>query len=171
MISPSISFWFVRALNCLQNSMMLICAWPSAGPTGGAGVALPAAICNLTKPVTFFAMISLPSQFPSLGFSAQDLKLAFLLNWKLLCLSHLLHLVELQLHRGRAAEDRHHDFQRLAIFIHFVHNALERSERPFRNAHGFVLLELDLQLGLLAAVRNFVNDVLHFLVGKRRWLP
>src|SRR3984885_1383854 len=59
MISPSISFWLVRALNCLQNSMMLICAWPSAGPTGGAGVALPAAICNFTKPVTFFAMISL----------------------------------------------------------------------------------------------------------------
>src|SRR5216684_4959162 len=59
MISPSISFWFVRALNCLQNSMMLICAWPNAGPTGGAGVALPAAICNFTKPVTFLAIISL----------------------------------------------------------------------------------------------------------------
>ena len=43
-ISPSISFWLVRPLNCLQNSMMLICAWPSAGPTGGAGVAFPAAI-------------------------------------------------------------------------------------------------------------------------------
>ena len=27
---------------------MLICAWPSAGPTGGAGVALPAAICSFT---------------------------------------------------------------------------------------------------------------------------
>src|SRR6202051_3180261 len=56
MISPSISFWLVLALNCLQNSMMLICAWPSAGPTGGAGVALPAAICNFTKPGTFFAI-------------------------------------------------------------------------------------------------------------------
>src|SRR5215831_7427991 len=48
MINPSISFWLVLALNCLQNSMMLICAWPSAGPTGGAGVALPAAICSFT---------------------------------------------------------------------------------------------------------------------------
>jgi hypothetical protein len=37
--------------------MMLICAWPSAGPTGGAGVALPAAICNFTNPVAFFAMM------------------------------------------------------------------------------------------------------------------
>ena len=42
------------ALNCLQNSMMLTCAWPSAGPTGGAGVALPASICSFTYPVIFF---------------------------------------------------------------------------------------------------------------------
>src|SRR5271157_3250502 len=48
MIRPSSSFWLVLALNCLQNSMMLICAWPNAGPTGGAGVALPAAICSFT---------------------------------------------------------------------------------------------------------------------------
>ena len=46
MISPAISLFCVRALNCLQNSMILTCAWPSAGPTGGAGVALPASICN-----------------------------------------------------------------------------------------------------------------------------
>src|SRR4249920_3733597 len=57
MIRPSISFWLVLALNCLQNSMMLICAWPSAGPTGGAGVALPASICNLTDVCTFFGAI------------------------------------------------------------------------------------------------------------------
>src|SRR5208283_5843869 len=61
MIRPSISFWLVRALNCLQNSIMLICACPSAGPTGGAGVALPASICSFTLPVTFFAIaVNLP---------------------------------------------------------------------------------------------------------------
>src|SRR5215510_9488124 len=38
----------VRALNCLQNSMMLMPCWPSAGPTGGAGVALPALHCSFT---------------------------------------------------------------------------------------------------------------------------
>src|SRR5690349_5526812 len=37
--------------------MMLICAWPRAGPTGGAGVALPASICNLTDVCTFFGAI------------------------------------------------------------------------------------------------------------------
>src|SRR5271167_2419265 len=59
MIRPSSSLALVLALNCLQNSMMLICAWPSAGPTGGAGVALPAAICNFTEPVIFFAIVVL----------------------------------------------------------------------------------------------------------------
>src|SRR5215472_7172391 len=57
MIKPAISLFDVRALNCLQNSMMLICAWPRAGPTGGAGVALPASICNLTDVCTFFGAI------------------------------------------------------------------------------------------------------------------
>src|SRR5207302_6850927 len=60
MINPAISLLEARALNCLQNSMMLICAWPNAGPTGGAGVALPAAIWSFTNPCTFFgAMIVL----------------------------------------------------------------------------------------------------------------
>ena len=44
-ILPS-SFW-VRPLNCLQNSIMLTPCWPSDGPTGGAGLAFPAGICNL----------------------------------------------------------------------------------------------------------------------------
>src|SRR5208337_5522609 len=60
-ISPSSSFCELRALNCLQNSMILTCACPSAGPTGGAGVAFPAAICNFTEPVAFLAMM--PFQF------------------------------------------------------------------------------------------------------------
>src|SRR5580698_6672188 len=47
----------VRSLNCLQNSIMLTCAWPSAGPTGGAGVALAAMIWSLTYPVIFFGAI------------------------------------------------------------------------------------------------------------------
>ena len=37
----------VLALNCFVNSTMLTPCCPSAGPTGGAGVAFPAGICNL----------------------------------------------------------------------------------------------------------------------------
>ena len=38
----------VWALKPLQNSMMLTPCWPSAGPTGGEGLALPAGICSFT---------------------------------------------------------------------------------------------------------------------------
>src|SRR5215218_1279982 len=31
--------------------------WPRAGPIGGAGVAFPAGICNLTYPLTRFATV------------------------------------------------------------------------------------------------------------------
>jgi hypothetical protein len=37
--------------------MMFSPRWPSAGPIGGAGLALPAGTCNLRDPVTFFAML------------------------------------------------------------------------------------------------------------------
>src|SRR5580700_2659738 len=64
MISPSWSLAEVLALNALQNSMMLTPCGPSAVPTGGAGVALPAGICSLTEPVIFFAMTKPLQTFP-----------------------------------------------------------------------------------------------------------
>src|SRR6202011_4311829 len=155
MISPSISFWLVLALNCLQNSMMLIWCWPSAGPTGGAGVALPAAICSFTEPVAFFAIIS--ALFPETR------------NRKRL-LGHLLHLVELQFYRGRAPEDRHHHLQRLAVFVHVIHHAGERGKGALGDAHRLVLFKLDLELGLVLGLAHAVHDVLHFLFRKRGWL-
>src|SRR6185436_13436750 len=54
-----VSWPCVRALNSLQKAMMLIPWGPRAVPTGGAGFALPAGICSLTKPTAFFAMILL----------------------------------------------------------------------------------------------------------------
>src|SRR3954452_17626048 len=46
----------VRELNSFTNAMMLMPCGPRAVPTGGAGVAWPAGICNFTNPVTFFAI-------------------------------------------------------------------------------------------------------------------
>ena len=43
---PGSMFW-VTALNSLQKAMMFRPRWPSAGPTGGDGFALPAGICSL----------------------------------------------------------------------------------------------------------------------------
>lgn len=54
------SFPFVTLLNCLQNSIILTPCCPSAGPTGGAGVACPAGICNFTTAFTFFSAIFTP---------------------------------------------------------------------------------------------------------------
>ena len=42
------TWFFVRSLNSLQKPMMFTPWEPRAGPTGGAGVALPALICSLT---------------------------------------------------------------------------------------------------------------------------
>ena len=52
MVLPDACVW---ALNDLQNSMMLTPCWPSAGPTGGAGLAWPAGICSLILVRTFLA--------------------------------------------------------------------------------------------------------------------
>src|SRR3989442_419489 len=45
----------VCTLNALQNSMMLTPCWPSAGPTGGAGLACPPGTCSLISVRTFLA--------------------------------------------------------------------------------------------------------------------
>src|SRR5580704_4302319 len=66
-IIPSGSFP-VLALNCLQKSMMFTPCGPSAVPTGGAGVALPAGSCNLMVVCTFFGgMFPLPQKFFAAG--------------------------------------------------------------------------------------------------------
>src|SRR5258707_9927253 len=48
----------VCALKALQNSMMLTPCWPSAGPTGGAGLACPPGIWSLISVKTFLAIYS-----------------------------------------------------------------------------------------------------------------
>src|SRR5271157_846510 len=81
--------------------------------------------------------------------------------------NHLLHLPELQLHRSRAPENRHHDLQGLAVFVHLVHHAGKAGKRAFGDAYRLVLPELDLELGLFLAVGHPVHDLLHFFI--RQW--
>src|SRR5256885_412944 len=103
MISPS-SF-AVFALKFLQKSMMLMPCGPSAVPTGGAGVALPAAIWSFTIAWTFFAI--------SLNF---------------------LYLQEVELYGRRPSENRDHHLQRVLVEVHLIDNAVEAGERPFVDA-------------------------------------
>src|SRR5512137_2159260 len=105
MIRPS-SF-AVFALNALQKSMMLTPAWPSAAPTGGAGVALPAGICSLMYPVTFF------------------MKPCLLLRPSAL---QLLDLEEDELDRRRQAEDGDHHLEGVAVEVDLLHHSVEVRE-------------------------------------------
>src|SRR5215813_2782403 len=90
----------VCALNPLQNSMMLTPCWPSAGPTGGDGLAFPAGIWSLTIAWTFFAM------------------------------SEPLDLVVLEFHGRQPPEDRHHHLELAPLGIEVVDRALEVHEGP-----------------------------------------
>src|ERR1700743_340474 len=51
---PALSW--VRALNCLQNSIMFTPFAPNAGPIGGDGFAAPPFTCSLTIAPTSFAI-------------------------------------------------------------------------------------------------------------------
>src|SRR5205814_8593861 len=91
--SPSLA---VRALNSLQNCMMFRPCCPSAGPTGGAGFALPAGHCSLMMAVTFF-MACLQSREEPKGVQKTRARLCFL------------DLGEVKLDRRRASEPRQRD--------------------------------------------------------------
>src|SRR5262245_25064082 len=164
MMSPS-SFE-VFALKFLQKSMMFTPCGPSAVPTGGAGVAFPAWICNFTIACTFFAMISFgppkggPYVLPITG--GGRLPPAQPLN--------LLHLQKIQFHGRRAAEDRHHHFQRVLVEIDFVDHTVEARERSFVDAHVIALLERVLRLRLLGRRFDLFENVLNFLFAQRRRL-
>src|SRR5262245_41691526 len=123
MIRPCLSW--VRALNALQNSMMLTPCWPSAGPTGGDGFAWPAGHWSFTTAMSFFAT-SYPSGFLD-GSVVQ--------------------------HHGRGpAEDVHHDPQLLLVLHHLVHVAGEVGEGPADHAHVLALVEADPRLRLGGAL-------------------
>src|SRR3954452_25253307 len=88
--------------------MMLTPCWPSAGPTGGAGVAWPAWICSLMRPATFFFG----------GMTAS---------------SDLRDLTERQLDRRLPAEDGHEHLQPLGLRVDLVDGGRQRRERAVHN--------------------------------------
>src|SRR6476660_884008 len=83
---------------------------------------------------------------------------------------YLLYLSELQLHRGRAAKDRDHHFQRLAIFVHFVHRAVEIRKRPIGDADSLILFELHANLGFVLAHVHAIDNLVDLIFSQRRWI-
>src|SRR6185369_15965530 len=119
------SSFAVFALKFLQKSMMFTPCGPSAVPTGGAGVALPAAIWSFTIAWTFFAICDRPEPRRHEPIRGLD----------------LLHLQEIQLHGSGPAKDRDHHLQRVLVDVHLVDHAVEAGERPLVDADLFALLE------------------------------
>src|SRR5687767_14889529 len=120
----------VAALYALQNSMMLTPCWPSAGPTGGAGVAAPALIWSLMTAVNRFlgGMTSF--------FSADRVADAA-------TGSDLLDLVERQLDRRLPAEDGDEHLQLLLLGVDLVDRGRERGERAVHDGDRLADLEVD----------------------------
>src|ERR1035441_8396221 len=115
----------VAALNSLQKPMMLTPCWPSAGPTGGAGFAWPAGICNLICPMTFFAIkfffVAARRAHPAIFIQRRSAESP-------LQISRFLHLPILQFHRRISSENVHGHFQLAAFRINFLDHAAEVQE-------------------------------------------
>src|SRR5688500_3237760 len=109
---------WVRALNSLQNCMMFRPCWPSAGPTGGDGLALPAGTWSLMYAVTFFIALR------------------------------LFHLREVELDRGRPAEDGDQDAHLLLVRLDLLDRGREVRERTVDDPDAVALLEDHLRLRL-----------------------
>src|SRR5262245_53450137 len=140
----------VASLYCRTKSMMLTACGPSAVPTGGAGVAWPAASSILMTAAT-------RRRRPDAGGMAL-----------LLGMSELLDLVEGELDRGLAAEDRHQHLELLLVGVDLGDRAGELGERAGDHGHGLADLPLDLGLELLD--RLGLQDLGDLLVRQRRRL-
>src|SRR2546422_8041158 len=132
----------VRSLYSLMNCPMLMPCGPSAVPTGGAAVALPALICTLTTALTFFAMSFLFHQ--------------------------LLDLQEVQLHRRLAAEDGDEDLHLVPFRVHLVDHAVEVGKWPVGDADRLALGERDLVLRRVEL--DLPQDRADLTIGERRRL-
>src|SRR3954449_13166611 len=125
--------------------MMLTPCWPSAGPTGGAGVAAPALIWSLIRPAIFFLG----------GMSGS---------------SDLRYLAERQLDRSLPAEDGHEDLQPLGLGVDLVDGGRQRRERAVHDRDRLADLEVDDlgSLGLLRLLRLRREELDHVVERQRR---
>src|SRR5215204_1683273 len=139
---------WVAALYCLQNSMMFTAWGPRAVPTGGAGVAWPA-VSSILREAT--ARRRRPAWGGMGRFSSGWLE--------------LLDLVERQLDRGLAAEDRDQDLELLLVGVDLGDRAGQLGEGALGDGDGLADLPLDLRLELLD--RLGLEDLGHFLLGQR----
>src|SRR5918993_5405486 len=119
--------------------MMFTPCWPSAGPTGGAGVAAPALIWSLTIAESFRFLGGI-SWFPSLcptQWCASPRPAAD-------GMSDLGDLGERELDRGLPAEDRNQDLDLLRVDVDLADRRRQRRERAVHDGDRLADLEVDL---------------------------
>src|ERR1700744_2999290 len=130
----------VAALYALQNSMMLTPCWPSAGPTGGAGLASPALIWSLISPTAFFfggMSVGVPFYFRTPQRDRPLRRPTPYLN--------LRDLGEAQFDRCFAAEDGHQHLEFLLFGVDLVDRRRQRGERSVHDGDRFAdgVVDLD----------------------------
>src|SRR3954469_18457935 len=100
--------------------MMFTPCWPSAGPTGGAGVAAPASICSLMIAASFFLGGISDSSVLDLG-----------------------DLAEGELDRRLAAEDRDEHLELLRVRVDLIDRRGQRGERSVHDGDRLTDLVVD----------------------------
>src|ERR1700761_1074723 len=113
----------VAALYCRTKSMMFTPCGPSAVPTGGAGVAWPAGSRTLETAERLFLLGGM-ELFPHLDLG---------------------YLVERQLDRRLAPENRDQHLELLGLGVDLVHGGRQGRERPVH--HGNRLTDLEVRRG------------------------
>src|SRR5919112_3461993 len=135
----------VASLNCRTNSPMLTCAWPRAGPTGGAGLACPPVICNFSLRAT-----RRPRPLPI----KSSLQLGY--------------LVEGELHGRLAPEDGDQHLQPRLVHVDVRDGAGEVRERSADDLDGLPDLVVHRGLDLLTRLRLArVQEPLHLGPAQR----
>src|SRR6266705_452482 len=82
--------------------------------------------------------------------------------------SHLLDLRVFELDRGRPAKDRHRDLDPRLLLVDLLDDAVERGERPVRDAHLLADLEDDRRLRPLDALLDLAHDPRRLVLADRR---
>src|SRR2546425_6163169 len=136
----------VAALYCLTNSMMLTPWGPSAVPTGGAGVACPAATCSFT--IAAIALAIAP------------------------CASVSLQLQVVELDRGGPPEQGHRHPHLALVGDHLFHRPREVGERALGDLHHLADQERDQLLRLFLFHRLLdAEQPVHLFGAQRHRLP
>src|SRR5580704_8294598 len=131
----------VTALNSLQKAMMLTPCWPSAGPTGGAGLACPAGICSLICPTAFFAI----NYRIKMGNGAG---------------SALLHLPVFEFDGRVAPENVHRHLELAALRVDLLNHTAEVEEGTVVDLHGLADFKIDLGLLVFLGSGDLLLDLL-----------